>query len=156
MPMCSLQLAATTLALGTAWCAQAQGLSEGLKPYVQIDAPVVALTHVRVIDGTGTPPRPDQTIILSGRRIEALGDSKKLKVPKGAKVLALDGATVIPGLVGMHDHLFMTAYRSPSSPFLLTQATRTFLRLYLASGVTAIRTTGSIEPYADLNAKRLI
>src|SRR5262249_37576713 len=114
------------------------------------------LTHVRVIDGTGAPPRLDQTIVLSGGRIQALGDSKTVKVPKNARVLALEGATVIPGLVGMHDHLFMTAYRPANSPFLLTQASRTFLRLYLACGVTTIRTTGSIEPYADLNAKRLI
>jgi len=156
--MRSRRLAAAMVVLGAACSARAGDLADAVKQYVQIDAPVVALTRVRVIDGTGAPPRADQTIVLSGGRIQALGDAKTVKVPKGAKVLALEGATVIPGLVGMHDHLFMTAFRSssPASPFLLTQATRTFLRLYLASGVTAIRTAGSIEPYADLNAKRLI
>lgn len=144
------------VSLAAAGAVRAAGLADAVKPYVGVDAPVVALAHLRVIDGTGAPPRLDQTLVLSGGRIQALGDSKAVKVPTGAKVLALDGATVIPGLVGMHDHLFMTAYRTSTGPLLLTQATRTFPRLYLAGGVTTIRTSGSIEPYADLNAKRLI
>ena len=49
----------------------------------------------------------------------------------------LNGHTVIPGLVGMHDHLFYTAAGGRA-----VQMSYTGPRLYLASGVTTIRTAG--------------
>jgi imidazolonepropionase-like amidohydrolase len=126
-----------------------------LKDFITIDAPTVALTHVEVIDGTGAPPRLDQTVVLAGGKIQAVGDAARVKVPAGAHVLALAGATVLPGLVGMHDHLYMTAAR-PFARAEVRQQSLVFPRLYLASGVTTIRTTGSIEPAADLSIKRLV
>ncbi|MBI4409002.1 MAG: amidohydrolase family protein, partial [Gemmatimonadetes bacterium] len=58
------------------------------------------------------------------------------------------GHTVLPGFVGLHDHTFyMTAVRS-------IQSTYTAPRLYLAAGVTTIRTTGAMQPYAEINLKR--
>src|SRR5438874_13168476 len=89
--------------------AQAQ-LSDSVKSFVRVDAPLVALEHVRVIDGTGAPPAEDQTVVIQNGRIRALGLSASTAVPEGAKALDLSGYTVIPGLVGMHDHLF---YPSP-------------------------------------------
>ena len=82
----------------------AQVLSAEVKAFVSVDAPVVALTHVRVMDGTGGPAREDQTLVISGGKIQAVGAAPA--VPAGAKVMDLSGYTVIPGLVGMHDHLF--------------------------------------------------
>jgi imidazolonepropionase-like amidohydrolase len=122
---------------------------------IAVEAPVIALRHVTVIDGTGARARRDQTVIISGPRIQAVGDSARVAVPAGAKVLDLAGTTVLPGLVGMHEHLFMAGPRLLDSRHLVQQ-TFTFPRLYLASGVTTIRTTGSIEPIADLEVKRLI
>ena len=129
-------------------------LSQNVRAFVKEDAPVLALLHVRVIDGTGSAPRADQTILIVEGKIAAMGDAATTKVPGGAKVLDLTGRTVIPGLVGMHDHLY---YPSPGgAPPLYPEHASSFPRLYLAGGVTSIRTTGSIEPYADLELKRAI
>ena len=84
----------------------AQTLSPEVKQFVKIDAPVVALEHVRVIDGTGAPARDDQTIILASGKIQSVGDAASASVPKDAQVLDLHGDSVMPGLVGMHDHMF--------------------------------------------------
>jgi imidazolonepropionase-like amidohydrolase len=122
-------------------------------PEVTVTDRLVALTQVRVIDGSGAPARADQTIVMRDGVIEAVG---AVAPPKGARVLSLEGRTVIPGIVGMHDHLFMTSYRYAKAPVWLNQASMSAPRLYLASGVTTIRTTGSLEPYADLELKRMI
>jgi imidazolonepropionase-like amidohydrolase len=124
-------------------------LAPAVRAFVSVDAPVVALVHVRVIDGTGAAPRADQTIVLRDGKIDALGDAVKVKIPDGAKVLDLTGYTVIPGLVGMHDHLFY-----PAGGGLYHDMPFSFPRLYLAAGVTTIRTTGSLEPYFDLELKK--
>ena len=74
-------------------------------------APVVALTHVRVVDGTGAAAKADQTVIIRGTKIEAVGPAASVKVPRGAKVVDGTGHSVIPGLVGMHDHTFYTTHK---------------------------------------------
>jgi len=129
-------------------------LSPAVGAFVKEDAAILALEHVRVVDGTGAAPRADQTLVISEGRIIALGDSAATKLPDGAKVLDLSGHTVIPGLVGMHDHMF---YPSPGGGLpLYPEHASSFPRLYLAGGVTSIRTTGSLEPYADLELKQAI
>src|SRR5215475_2468837 len=135
----------------------ASQLSPAVREFVKVDAPVVVLNHVRVIDGTGAAPRADQAVVMQGGKIAVIGDAAGTKIPEQAKVLDLSGYTVIPGLVGMHNHLFYTADRSPGPPGpLINQITFSAPRLYLAAGVTTMRTTGSLEPYADLNLKRKI
>jgi imidazolonepropionase-like amidohydrolase len=129
----------------------AQSPSPQVKPFIKIDAPVVALTHVRVIDGTGTAAHEDQTIILNKGKIESVGDASSANVPKDALVLDLHGYSVIPGLVGMHEHMFY-----PVGPGAFGEMAYSFPRLYLAGGVTTIRTTGSLEPYTDLEIRRAI
>jgi len=111
----------------------------------------VALTHVRLIDGTGAPVRDDQTVILSKGKIESITASGSANIPKDAQVLDLHGDTVIPGLVGMHDHMFY-----PVGGAIFAEMGFSFPRLYLAGGVTTIRTTGSLEPYTDLEIKKKI
>jgi imidazolonepropionase-like amidohydrolase len=113
-----------------------------LKPFVKIDAPAVVLEHVRVIDGTGAPPREDQTLYIIEGKLAA-------SAPQGAQRIDLRERTVFPGLVGMHDHLFY-----PAGGGVFHEMATSFPRLYLAAGVTTIRTTGSIEPYTDLEIKR--
>jgi len=131
--------------------AHAQTLSPEAKQFVKIDAPVVALEHVRVIDGTGAPARNDQTIVLTNGKIQSISDAASANVPKDAQVLDLHGDSVIPGLVGMHDHMFY-----PMGGAVFGEMAFSFPRLYLAAGVTTLRTTGSIEPYTDIEIKRHI
>jgi imidazolonepropionase-like amidohydrolase len=134
--------------------------SAAMQPFVKVPAGRVALMHVRVIDGTGSAPLDDRMIVLDGGRIVSVGPAGK--PPKGATVLDLRGHTVLPGIVGMHDHMYyigrpnLEASGHFDAPVLAPQMTFTSPRLYLANGVTTMRTTGSVEPYADLNLKRLI
>jgi imidazolonepropionase-like amidohydrolase len=129
------------------------------KSFIAVDAPVIALQHVRIIDGTGTPAVPDQTVVIENGTIREIGAS--VSVPAGAHTMDLTGRTVIPGLVGMHDHMF---YPAPSglgapvlgAPALYGEMGFSFPRLYLAGGVTSLRTTGSVETYTDLAVKKLI
>jgi imidazolonepropionase-like amidohydrolase len=131
--------------------ATSQTFSSEVKPFIKVDAPTVALTHVRIIDGTGSPAREDQTIVLSHGKIDSVSDAAAASVPKDAQALDLHGYTVIPGLVGMHDHMFY-----PMGNGIFGEMAYSFPRLYLAGGVTTIRTTGALEPYTDLELKKHI
>jgi hypothetical protein len=142
--------------------ALAQAPSAEVHKFVVYDDAVIALTHVRVIDGTGAGAQEDRTVILRQGKIASLGDAAT-PPPEGARVVDLAGRSVIPGLVGMHDHLMYTASinldeddKIPPPGFLVTELAFSAPRLYLASGVTTMRTTGSIEPYTDLNIRQLI
>jgi imidazolonepropionase-like amidohydrolase len=139
---------------------QKPAFSPTTKSFVSIDAPLVALTHVRVIDGSGAAPSEDQTVLLESGKIREIGPAASLAVPQGSKVIDLSGQSVIPGLVGMHDHLFYPAASGrgpvPGAPALYGEMGFSFPRLYLAGGVTTIRTAGSLEPYTDLALKKLI
>ncbi|MBZ5619230.1 MAG: amidohydrolase family protein [Acidobacteriia bacterium] len=145
------KLAICLLLAGAAF---AQGrFSPGVKPFVAVDAPAVALQHVRVIDGTGVQPREDQTVVIDRGKIAAMGPAANTPAPAGAQALDLSGHTVIPGLVGMHEHLF---YPSGGGIPIYNEQAFSFPRLYLASGVTTARTAGSLEPYTDINVKRMV
>jgi len=138
------------LACRVVFLGQTPTLSPNVQPFVKVNAVMVALTHVRVIDGTGAAARDDQTILVSKGRIESVGDAS-VSVPKDAQVIDLHGCSVIPGLVGMHDHLFY-----PMGNGVFGEMAFSFPRLYLAAGVTTIRTTGALEPYTDLELKKSI
>ena len=131
--------------------ASAQTLSSAVKEFVKVDKPVVALEHVRVIDGTGAAAKEDETVILANGKIESITGAAMAHLPKDAKRLDLEGDSVIPGLVGMHDHMFY-----PMGNGVFGEMAYSFPRLYLAAGVTTIRTTGSLEPYTDLELKKAI
>ncbi len=135
-------------------------LSPITKSYVAIDARVIALQHVRVIDGTGAPAAENQTVIIEDGNIREIGPDASVKIPDGAKIVELSGRSVMPGLVGMHEHMFYPAASGsgpvPDAPALLDEMGFSFPRLYLAGGVTTIRTAGSIEPYTDIALKKLI
>ncbi|MDX1661468.1 MAG: amidohydrolase family protein, partial [Gemmatimonadota bacterium] len=134
--------------------AAAQGpaseLSESVREFVAIDAPVVALTGVTVIDGTGADPVEGATVVIEDGRIAAVGPSARVAVPDGAEILDLPGHTVIPGIVGLHNHTFYTTSQRR------VQLSESAPKLYLGSGVTTIRTTGSYHPYSELNLKGAI
>jgi len=121
--------------------------------FIRVEAPVIALTHVRVIDGTGGAPLEDQTIVISDGKIQSIAPGATAKVESGAQILDLKGYTALPGLVGMHNHMF---FPMGGSPPMYSNMGSSFPRLYLALGVTTIRTTGSVVPFTDLEIKRLI
>ncbi len=136
-------------------------LGAAVLPYVKVNTKVVVLRHIRVIDGAGEPSRPDQTLVIIDGRIAAIG-GPDLASPPGANEIDLTGHTVLPGLVGLHDHMYyiarpnMDAAGHSEAPLMVPQMTFSSPRLYLAAGVTTMRTTGSVEPYVDLNVKSQI
>lgn len=141
---------ALTLVLALA-AQRPDSLSAQVREYVTVDTSLLALTHVLLIDGTGAAPKPNQTVVIRAGRIATVGPAASVQIPAGAKVLDLNGSTLIPGLIGMHDHLFYTAAGGRA-----VQMGYTGPRLYLGSGVTTIRTTGSRSPYAEINLKDAI
>ena len=128
--------------------------SPALKPYIRHSESDLALEHLRVIDGNGTPAVKDMTIIIHAGKIVAVGASATINVPNNAKRIDLTGYSAFPGIVGMHDHMY---YPSPGSDVpLYPEHGSSFPKLYLAGGVTTIRTTGSVETYTDIETKKLI
>src|SRR6187397_791024 len=99
-------VAALLAAGGVSAQPQRPTLSAAVRAYVSVDAPLIALTHVRVIDGTGAAPREDQTLVLNNGVITTMGSSASTDVPAGAQTIDLTGKSVIPGLVMVHEHLF--------------------------------------------------
>ena len=119
--------------------------------FIRTDAPVLALNHVTVIDGTGAEAMEDQTVVVRDGDIEAVGAFGSVTVPAGAESFDLSGHTVIPGIVGLHDHMYLSSNMGSMRPQLST-----YPMLFLAAGVTTIRTTGSVDPYQELNMKAAI
>ncbi len=126
-------------------------LSNAVRAYVSVDAPLIALTHARVIDGTGAAPREDQTLLLNNGVITTMGSSASTDVPSGAHTIDLTGKSVIPGLVMVHEHLYY-----PNGPGVYGQLGESFSRLYLSGGVTTMRTGGNVNGFMDLNMMRLV
>jgi imidazolonepropionase-like amidohydrolase len=116
--------------------------------------PLIAIEHVTLIDGTGAPARANQTLLIDHGRIAALGADGSVTIPAGTREIDGSGKTIIPGLVGMHEHMFRPA--SVDGPFIGNEMFASFPPLYLASGVTTARTAGSMDPYGDLGIKREI
>jgi imidazolonepropionase-like amidohydrolase len=132
------------------------------------------LDHVRVIDGTGAAPLEDVTIILSDGKIAAIMPPNHMQANQGhmaswscadcppALHIDLTGHTVFPGLVGMHDHMYYIARPNfdeqghSEPPLMVPEMAFSSPRLYLGAGVTTLRTTGSVEPYLDLNLRTQI
>src|SRR5688572_750109 len=99
----------------------------------------LAIHHVTVIDVTGGPSRPDQTVLISGNRITAVGNASEVKIPRGMPTIDATGKYLIPGLWDMHTHVTMFG--------------PTGLSLYLANGVTGVRDMGA-ERFAAAKALR--
>ena len=144
-------LALVSLAAASAAEAQRPTLSAAVRRYVQSDAAAVALRHLRVIDGTGAAPREDQTLLIRDGRIAAIGAEGTVAIPADAESRDLTGRSVIPGLVMVHEHLYY-----PVGGGTYGNLTESFSRLYLAGGVTSMRTGGNMNGYAEINLAKAI
>jgi enamidase len=144
--------AAALLAVFAPASAARQQLSQQVRTaYVSVEAPVVALTNARVIDGTGGPVREGQTVVIKDGVIAMVGGAGSVKPPTDARVIDLAGKTVLPGLVMVHEHLYY-----PVGQGVYGQFGESFTRLYLAGGVTTMRTGGNVNGFMDLNMKLAI
>jgi imidazolonepropionase-like amidohydrolase len=142
-------VAAILLAPAGAAAQPAAALSPQVREYVSVDAPVIALVNARVIDGTGAPARADQTLIIRNGVIAEVGDAARVRAPADAHVIDAVGRTVLPGLVMVHEHLYY-----PTGPGVYAYLAESFTRLYLAGGVTAMRTGGNLNGYGEIAIAR--
>src|SRR5882762_195615 len=149
--------------IAAAAIAQTQKSSD-VAGFISVEMPVFVLNHVRVIDGTGAAPKEDQAMVVANGKIQSIGPAASAQIPQGAQLLDRSGYTVIPGIVGMHDHLYYTnsisvqfaGGRIGEPGLFVGEIPYTAPRLYLAAGVTTMRTAGSLEPYTDLKIKNRI
>ena len=130
--------------------AQQQGANP-LRNYIKHAEPVIALTNVRVIDGTGAGAKENQTLVIRDGNIAQMGDAAKVAPPAGAAVIDLAGKSVIPGLIMVHEHLYY-----PTGGNVYAQLGASFVRLYLAGGVTTMRTGGNVNGVMDIKMKQEI
>jgi imidazolonepropionase-like amidohydrolase len=159
--MASRTLVRLVLLLTLPLTTQAQSVepSKTVQEFIRVRGPRIVLTHVRLIDGTGGPAQEDRNVVIEGGKIAAIEAGADVATADGTSVLDLHGYSVLPGIVGMHNHLFyiarpnLNSARKYEQPLLVPQMTFSAPRLYLAGGVTTMRTTGSVETYADLNLK---
>ncbi len=149
-------------ASGVAHAQRIETLGPQARKYSSVSTPRVVLEHVQIIDGTGAAPLADRNISIEGGKITAISAGADLSPSDGTTILSLRGYTVMPGIVGMHDHLFYLARPnlapdySSDGPALFVQMSFSAPRLYLANGVTTARTVGSVDPYTDLRLRQAI
>ena len=128
--------------------------SDETKKYIEYNDPVMVFKNGLLIDGKGNAAKPHQTVIISNGKIDWVGDDAKAVIPKDANIIELNGKTIMPGLVMLHEHMYISAHEISTRYLNLRQLPFSFPRLYLAAGATTIRTCGSIEPYSDIRIKK--
>ena len=138
----------TVASLASASAQRGGGRGNPLAAYTRFDTSALALTHARVIDGTGAPAKTDQTLIIRDGMIERIGPSASTPVPAGVRTVDLAGKSVMPGMVMVHEHLYY-----PNGGGWYGNYDESFTRLYLAGGVTAMRTGGNVNGYTDIAIK---
>lgn len=114
--------------------------SDYTQSFVSLDTSNIALSNVKVIDGTGNPSKNSQTVLIQSGIIVDIGNANEIQITDDFYEINLSGKTIIPGIIGMHNHM-----RIPRSAMLSTSP-----KLYLASGVTTIQTCGTGNPNEEL------
>lgn len=122
-------------------------LADSLMKYVQYQEGKITLMNVTLIDGTGGDVLRNQTIVVEDGRFKNIGKQDEISILPNTKTIDCEGKTIIPGLVGVHNHLHI-----PGFPFIGDVATK----MYLACGVTTIQTCGSASPYEDIEIAKAI
>src|SRR5262249_55511463 len=105
----------------------------------QPDHVALALTHVTVIDATGSPTQLEMTVIISGGYITGLGPAAKVKIPADARVIDASKKFLIPGLWDMHIHVDDSELY-PTHPSRADK--EVVFPMLIANGVTGVRDMG--------------
>ena len=117
---------------------------------------VVALVGGTLIDGNGGQPVSNVTVLIKGEKIESVGPSGKVEIPKDAEKIDVSGKWILPGFIDCHIHLgypFSTMAYFTDSDSLATIRALKIMNDYLKCGVTSVRDVGSpVEPLQALMA----
>ena len=128
-----------------------ESLSSAVRRFVAFESSHVHISNVQLIDGTGAPARSGMSVVVRDGRIEAVAPTSTIGDVEGATLVDGSGHTLVPGLVMLHEHLFY-----PSGDLRYNTNEVSFPPLYLAGGVTTMRTGGSLDPYTDLRVRQHI
>ncbi|MEO1218755.1 MAG: amidohydrolase family protein, partial [Bacteroidota bacterium] len=110
-----------------------QELSAYVHSFLKYNRSKIAIVNVDLIDGTGRAIQEKQSVLIEGDKIQKIGKASYLEVPKDYFIIDGKGQTLIPGIIGVHNHM-----RFPAGALLATSP-----RLHLAAGVTTIQTCGT-------------
>jgi imidazolonepropionase-like amidohydrolase len=125
----------------------------------------VAIRPGRVFDGIADETHPGWVVLVQGDKIAKAGPSSQVEVPADARVVDLPNATLFPGLIEAHSHLFLHPYNETSwddqvlkEPLALRVCRATnHARATLLAGFTTIRDLGTEGAgYADVGLKQAI
>jgi len=122
-------------------------LTQNVLKYVKYNSKIIALTNATVFDGNGSSVKKNQTLVIVNGYFQSIGQDSIINIPENATVINLEGKTIVPGIVGVHNHLHI-----PHFPFIGKEASK----LYLASGVTTIQTCGSASPQKEIELSEKI
>jgi imidazolonepropionase-like amidohydrolase len=136
----------------------------GVRPQPPEGKGVVALKAARLIDGTGAPAIANGVVIVTDNKITAVGDSRSVRIPSGAKVIDLGNATLLPGFIDAHTHLVGRVLGDPEGE---TSAVRDYdgwgailgvlhARDTLIAGFTSVRNVGAEGPFSDMALRKAI
>ncbi len=127
------------------------GFGQPESKFVVYDSDNILLQNLRVIDVIDKNVLEGYSILISHGKISKVERSGEIKVPPDVLRIDLEGRTALPGLVMLHEHLNYFSGRGiwDAHPF-------SFPKLFLAAGVTSIRTAGAENPTYDLNLKKRI
>ena len=124
-------------------------LGPAARHFVAHDATHFHIRDVQLIDGTGTPAQPGISVVVQDGLIAAVAPTESIGEVPGATVIEGAGHTLMPGLVMLHEHMFSPAGVGLAIHYNTNE--NSFPLLYLAGGVTTMRTAGSLNPYIDLH-----
>lgn len=127
------------------------GYTQSKSKFVIYDQPEIIFQNARVVDVKKGIVLEGYSVLISNGTIISIEKTGKLSAPKTAKVIDLTGKTILPGLVMLHEHMM---YNNGAAVWQFQPVS--FPKLFLAAGVTTLRTAGAENPMYDLNLKRQI
>ena len=127
------------------------------RPASAEDAPTLAISGGRLVDGYGGLPVQNAVVLVTGERITGVGDVNSVSIPDGVKTLDANGMTILPGLWESHGHLFHIGEGDPASfPLKFKSRAGSIMaavaKTSLLAGITSFRDTGG--PIAEQQALR--
>ena len=158
-PALAAVLVVAQMALAGAQVGRPRAAAEDRNP------PSTLLHPARVFDGTGAEAHEGWVVLVTGKKIAAVGPAAEVALPAGARTIDLPATTLIPGLIDAHSHIFLHPYdetlwddqvlREPLA--YRTIAAALHCRRTLENGFTTLRDMGTEGAgYADVSVKRMI
>jgi len=150
------------LAMSIAWLGLGRDVTTGSQP---AEEAVLVIKAARVFDGVSARAQTGWVVVVRGGKIDQAGPENSVKLPAGAKVIALPDATLLPGLIDAHTHLLLHPYDEAKwddqvlkEPLALRVCrAANHARATLHAGFTTIRDLGTEGAgYADVGLKQAI